>query len=1358
MRPFLLITSFLFISLYAKCAWININSGINDELTSISFSSIAGLITGKKGVYITTNGGTATGSWIRVHSYFSLADSISYNRSQFSGSINATYPGSNKFFFCGEDTVMNVAVIFEYNHSTGKIKCLYTGIPNSSLNDICQDLSHVAYAVGNNGLIISFDQEFPVFNVLTTNFNYELNSVSYHYSNNLLVMGAGDYIIQAFLSPFAPTTFVQTYYPQRNFRDVLATSSTSYYAVGKNYFRADATGISEPHMYYSDSLNANSVMVSSARVFVGTGTGIYSSYNNTDILELQPATSGYYILDVNSNWSTLFACGKNGVILYTDDMGGNPEPYAQIDFNGSCLNTSQVITSTKGTVLSCTNYIDNILINSSCSGFNYTFTTIGTYELKLVVSNGSYSKTIIKTISINSPPQIDLLTAIADTILCKQETLDITLSNTENDIYYSLHKIGDTLNYGNSSNSTGGILNFQTDILNQSGIYYIRANSSTATCFNDFTNQIAIEVEKPVSRIHFDIINAEVNEDVRFYQKALNATNFEWQFTNNPALSNSTSPNLVNSFAGIGSSVITLIAGTDNNCYDTMSVRGPFIYQPFATDTSWLLLNSRFSSYNNSTTYGEDIIKTIKSRSGGYVVIGNYLHRQVNSRVGDSVSLPGLGQYVAKYDDFGILKWCIKTKTINQSNFGYDVVTDIIEDSQGNLFITANNPSSGLIDNKGDTLLANCSFLLKTDSLGRTIWSRSMHLNQGSFLNVNHDYNDDVYVTIAFVPSSVYIPVAQNALLLNGSLDDTISLSESLNFEVLDMYKIVKFSNDGVKLSDFMFEEFATNLHTSPQVVFDSLNNMYLWGSHEGDGVIHELTTGDTVRLVNLFGNYGGKMFITKFDTNGNYLWKVQGYTRQNSFSDRTEIHELIADASGNLYATGQNNFTVDIPHFPQTIINSDNSQSLFYGGQYFLVKISPDGMTQWLSGNVSSYAGTGLDILLDGDTLYTVGATQNISSGIYHEFLGENNQAVSVIPSPGNYFVNKYALNGDILAVYLNGPANLVNGLYMSSKSYPNLIKLDDGYFLLNKSFSSFNSVNQSLDFGFPILYTGFPQDGTQLKIKLNQGIEFSPHYLIHNYDSICYNEYYTLPNGVQLGNLTATTIYEDTLATINGMDSINRFHIFVYPLNQTNISVNACKGEDVDLPNGTIVSNIQHDSIVEFTLQNMQGCDSTVTINISVTIVNQVVVRIGNQLIAQDPSATYQWVNCSTNFSIIPGQTGITFTPSVNGNYAAIVTKNGCGDTSACYLFADLGIDELDNQISISPNPTKSSTLIKFGKFIDSANISVYSNDGREILQSSVIGIEKFELDLTPFEKGTYFVRIASDNGNSEFIIVRN
>jgi hypothetical protein len=45
-----------------------------------------------------------------------------------------------------------------------------------------------------------------------------------------------------------------------------------------------------------------------------------------------------------------------------------------------------------------------------------------------------------------------------------------------------------------------------------------------------------------------------------------------------------------------------------------------------------------------------------------------------------------------------------------------------------------------------------------------------------------------------------------------------------------------------------------------------------------------------------------------------------------------------------------------------------------------------------------------------------------------------------------------------------------------------------------------------------------------------------------------------------------------------------------------------------------------------------------------------------------------TYQWVDCDDNFAVIANETNQSFTATVNGNYAVIVTDGACSDTSAC------------------------------------------------------------------------------------------
>jgi hypothetical protein len=1355
MKGFFSIISLLFISFHSFSAWYPVNTGIADDFTSISYKNqTTGLITGKKGVYLSTTGGITAGSWARVQNCLTPADSIIYNHSQFYSSAETTEYSALYIYFCGRDTVNSTGVIFRYSIASNAIELVYSG--GTRFNKIANNSSILMYAVGDNGKLVYFNESNPVVQTIATGFSYNLTSIDATVTS--LKIGSNDYLVHGTVSSPGNVTFTSTYYPGRNLRDLIFMngSTNSGYAVGKNMLNFQSSSISEPHQYYADSLMANSVTQAvTGGMYIGTNNGIYIVTPSSNILEFQPTSSGKRIQSICSIVpSFLIACGDNGVIIYTNDSGGTPEPYAQIDFNGACLNISQPVYSTKGTVTNCVNYVDNVLVNSNCSNYyNYTFTTPGTHQIKLIVSNAFYSKTIIKDVQVVSPP-LNLLTAVADDTLCKSEALDITIFGSQPGIYYSLYKSGSNALFGTSTVGDGTDLNFHTNLLNESGTYCIKAAGTIANCVTTFTNTIPILVEHPEAKLHIDLINAEVSETVRFYEHCNEAVNFEWQFTGTPAITNSNLPDVTNSFTALGSSPVTLIAGTANNCYDTTTVSGPFIYQPY-TDSSWLMTNGKIPGNPNDPIYGQDIKRTIKSRSSGYLTVGHYENRVLQSRVGDSLSLPGYGGYVAKYDNLGILKWCIKTDPWTNTQIAF--VSDITEDSNGNIYVIGKTPSNGMIDNRGDTSCGNQNFILKLDSLGRMIWNRTTAYYHGDQTAISHDYDNSVYVTSLFFqnPNGQTFP-----FMLNGIIQDSLTFTEAVCSNCNHQYKILKIDENGQLVYDFMVETGGTNSWVAPQVVFDASNNLYVWGSKENSGTIHS-PAGDIIPLTSAPANYGGNMYISKMDVNGNYLWKIESYT-ESSPNDVTEAVALIADASGNLYLTGQNNF--DNPSSPQIIINADHSQSSFYGGQYFVAKINTNGMTEWINGNYKSEVGVGFDLLLDGDTLYTVGAARIYSNqDLSFEVIGNNGSSVSVQANPFNYFIGKYLTDGTILASYLNGPSDLISGLYLGRENGVNLIKLDDGYFLLNKTiYTNATAPDTAVDFGFSLIPTA-REDGTQLKFQLEQGIEFLPHYYTELNYHVCYGSSFTYPDGTVIPNVFSYTSRIDSLVSVNGIDSIVKYQVIVNPNYYTNSTIFACKGSDVLLGDGTTLSNIQNSTTVQLTLQSIYGCDSISNVTINVYSVNNTITQIANHLSVPNTSDSYQWIHCNLNFFPIPNQLSNSYTPIEDGSYAVIVSSNGCVDTSDCYLFeyyVNLSVDESTNpSISISPNPTKNKTTIDFGQTIDFASLVIYSNDGRKIFESTIAGIEKYEVDLTAFERGTYFVKIASGNHqNSEFILVKN
>ncbi|MDP3930035.1 MAG: LamG-like jellyroll fold domain-containing protein, partial [Bacteroidota bacterium] len=146
---------------------------------------------------------------------------------------------------------------------------------------------------------------------------------------------------------------------------------------------------------------------------------------------------------------------------------------------------------------------------------------------------------------------------------------------------------------------------------------------------------------------------------------------------------------------------------------------------------------------------------------------------------------------------------------------------------------------------------------------------------------------------------------------------------------------------------------------------------------------------------------------------------------------------------------------------------------------------------------------------------------------------------------------------------------------------------------------------------------------------------------------------------------NYTQSGIYKDTLINSVGCDSIITLNLSIAPGNPTqfNLNTNACK--QFTFRNKTYTSSgLYRDTIYG---GNVAGCDSIIVLNLSIQNSNKNVSKTGNTLTALETGASYQWFNCQTQ-SIITNANSISYTPVLSGNYAVIISKNNCIDTSNC------------------------------------------------------------------------------------------
>jgi hypothetical protein len=173
-------------------------------------------------------------------------------------------------------------------------------------------------------------------------------------------------------------------------------------------------------------------------------------------------------------------------------------------------------------------------------------------------------------------------------------------------------------------------------------------------------------------------------------------------------------------------------------------------------------------------------------------------------------------------------------------------------------------------------------------------------------------------------------------------------------------------------------------------------------------------------------------------------------------------------------------------------------------------------------------------------------------------------------------------------------------------------------------------------------------------------------------------------------------------------------------------------------------------------FTYQTVDGCDSTVSLTLTVNEVDNTVSIGFNSLTSNQVGGTYSWIDCITN-DTIPGEHYQTFMTIIAANYAVIVTVNGCTDTSACTFIDVWGLDEINStSLTLSPVPTSDYLSIDgLEKIGEVESIKIIGIDGK---LSKEVRIENGQVDLTELNNGVYFIIVKHSNGVEKMKFVKN
>ncbi|MDB4088151.1 T9SS type A sorting domain-containing protein [Flavobacteriales bacterium] len=228
-----------------------------------------------------------------------------------------------------------------------------------------------------------------------------------------------------------------------------------------------------------------------------------------------------------------------------------------------------------------------------------------------------------------------------------------------------------------------------------------------------------------------------------------------------------------------------------------------------------------------------------------------------------------------------------------------------------------------------------------------------------------------------------------------------------------------------------------------------------------------------------------------------------------------------------------------------------------------------------------------------------------------------------------------------------------------------------------------------------------------------------------------------YTMPDGRVI---TVAGTYYDTLPSSTPCDSLIGYNISFPPAIISNtINDVGCINYTTALGNLITTSGTYYD-----TISTGSGCDTTVEYNITISgPVDDSVYRVGGRMDSYDTWAAHQWVRCDSNYKPITGATNRFYIATQPGDYAVIVTRGSCVDTSDCFNIVMSNISEIENSnyFTVFPNPATNELNIDAELSFINNQLKIYSISGR--LENNYL-IKGKKINISNLSKGVYFIEI--------------
>jgi hypothetical protein len=243
----------------------------------------------------------------------------------------------------------------------------------------------------------------------------------------------------------------------------------------------------------------------------------------------------------------------------------------------------------------------------------------------------------------------------------------------------------------------------------------------------------------------------------------------------------------------------------------------------------------------------------------------------------------------------------------------------------------------------------------------------------------------------------------------------------------------------------------------------------------------------------------------------------------------------------------------------------------------------------------------------------------------------------------------------------------------------------------------------------------------------------------------------YYKFNQGIAGANNVAVPYALDSKGNINGVFSglalngnSSNFVNGVTTPNASTVAASLCPGSTYTFGTQTLTTPGNYYE----SFPGAGGCDSVVQLVLTQSVINTNVGQSGPIMTSQQAGAAYQWIDCSNGNATIPGAITQTYTATVNGSYAVIVTLGGCSDTSVCVNVTNVGIADIGNSyLELSPNPFSDELVIKNIHSNATFKLSVCDLAGKVIEEIKINSLTEIRISTSKWAAGTYMVTDAAN-----------